>query len=325
LAFFITAISLTDIEKIRKLGEDRALLAYQLLFLVCHYWFVCLARAMEKGGSPAFLRQAFEALDRYDKWFRSHRDADGDQLMAYVDYLESGWDNAVRWDEALTLFKGSPERYRKFYSEIRMAPVEAVDLNCFIYIQRTVLSKLAEQLGLEHGAEEYRRLAGETIEGIGRHMWDSETGFCYDVLEEDHKLIRVKSPAAFTTMYAEVASQKQAERLLEHLLDPREFWTRFPLPTVSADDPRYDPRGYWRGRSWINYVWFTYQGLKRYGFKDEARRLAAKVLDTMASGPNCNENYDSSTGRPLGAPDFGWSTLTLDFLADFPTSAMEDR
>jgi len=226
---------------------------------------------------------------------------------------------------ALTLFKGSPERYRKLYSEIRMAPIEAVDLNCFIYIQRTVLSKLAEQLGLQHEAEEYRRLAGETIEGIRRHMWDSETGFCYDVLEEDHKLIRVKSPAAFTTMYAEVASRKQAEKLLEHPLSPREFWTRFPLPTVSADDLGYDPRGYWRGRSWINYVWFTYQGLKRYGFKEEARRLAEKVLDTMASGPNCNENYDTSTRQPLGAPDFGWSTLTLSFLADFPTSAVEDR
>jgi len=282
---------------------------------------IAVKRIMEKDASIGFLRRAFEALDRYDRWFRSHRDADRDQLMAYVDFLESGWDNAVRWDEALTLFTRNPEKYRQLYSEIRMAPVEAVDLNCFIYVQRTVLSELAERLGLQGEAEEYRRLANETAEGIRRRMWDSETGFYYDVLEEDHRLVRVKSPAAFTTLYAGLATENQAEELLGHLLDPKEFWTRFPLPTVSADHSGYDPRGYWRGRSWINQLWLAYEGLKLYGFEEDARRLAEKALDMMASGPTCNENYDSSTGAPLGAPDFGWSTLALDLITDLATGA----
>ena len=277
---------------------------------------IAVERIVEKGGSQVFLRKAFEALDRYDRWFRSHRDADGDQLMAYVDYLESGWDNAVRWDEALALFQNNPEKYRKLYTQIRMAPVEAIDLNCFIYNQRTVLSTLADQLGLRAEAEEYRRLAAETAEGIRRTMWDSETRFYYDILEEDNRFLGVKSPAAFATLYTRLTTEEQAENLLEHLLNTEEFWTQFPLPTVSADHPSYDPKGYWRGRSWLNQVWLTYHGLKRYGFEEEARGLAEKVLDIMASGPSCNENYDSSTGEPLGAPDFGWSTLALEFLAD---------
>lgn len=155
-------------------------------------------------------------------------------------------------------------------------------------------------------------------------MWDPETGFYYDILEEDHRLTKVKSPAAFTILYAGVASQKQAENLLEHLLDRREFWTRFPLPTVSADHSSYDPRGYWRGRSWINQLWLTYHGLKRYGFEGKAERLAEKALHVMASGPTCNENYDSSTGEPLGVSDFGWSTLALDFLIDLATSTSKE-
>lgn len=285
---------------------------------------IAVKRIMDKGGSEEFLARAFEALDRYDRWFRSYRDADKDQLMAYVDYLESGWDNAVRWDEALALFQESPGKYRELYSEIRMAPVEAVDLNCFIYIQRIVLSELAEHLGLRSEADEYRNLAEETAKAMKRHMWDAETGFYYDVLEEDHQLLGVKSPAAFTTLYAGIATQKQAEELLEHVLNPEEFWTRFPLPTVSADNPGYDPKGYWRGRSWINQLWLTYKGLKRYGFEEESRLLAEKALELMASGPTCNENYDSSTGEPLGAPDFGWSTLALDLLADLATYVSQD-
>jgi glycogen debranching enzyme len=277
---------------------------------------IAVERVMEKGGSENFLRRAFDALDRYDNWFRNHRDADGDQLMSYVDYLESGWDNAVRWDRARALFQSSPERYQKLYSQIRMAPVEAVDLNSFIYTQRSVLARLAERLGLHEKAEEYLKLAEQTAEGVRKNMWDAETQFYYDMLEENNEILKVKSPAAFATMFAGIATREQAESLLEHLLNSSEFWTRFPLPTVSADHPDYDPEGYWRGRSWINQVWLTYQGLKRYGFQEEAKLLAEKVLNAMASGPTCNENYNSLTGTPLGAPDFGWSTLALEFLMD---------
>lgn len=155
-------------------------------------------------------------------------------------------------------------------------------------------------------------------------MWDAQRGFYYDVLEEDHRLLGVKSPAAFITLYAGIATHEQAEELLVHLLDPKEFWTQFPLPTVSADDPSYDPRGYWRGRSWLNQLWLTYRGLRRYGFGEESRLLAEKALEIMASGPTCNENYDSSTGEPLGAPDFGWSTLALDLLVDLASQVSQD-
>ena len=154
------------------------------------------------------------------------------------------------------------------------------------------------------------------LQKILQYMWDEETDFFYDVYEDTHEKIMVKTPAAFLTMFAKIATREQAEKLVEHLFDPKEFWTTFPLPTVSADNPKYDPRGYWRGRSWINMVWFTYWGLVNYGYLNEARKLALKVIELMARGPTCSENYDSSTGEPVGAEDFGWSTLILDIMRD---------
>ncbi|MDW7987060.1 MAG: trehalase family glycosidase [Nitrososphaerota archaeon] len=279
---------------------------------------IAVEKIMERIVDREFIEKAYNSLDMYDRWFRRQRDMDGDQLMAYVDCLESGWDDSVRWDEPLTLFSENPERYREAYSQIRMqikmAPVEAVDLNCLIYLQRKILFKIAEYLGLDSKAEEYRKLAEITSKRVRELMWDAETGFYYDIHETEHKIIRVKSPAAFLTLYSGIATQEQAEELVKHLFNPNEFWTTFPLPTVSADDPRYNPRGYWRGRSWINMVWFTYHGLRRYGFEREASSLAKKVVDLMAKGPTCSENYDSQTGEPLGVPDFGWSTLALNLL-----------
>ncbi len=269
-----------------------------------------------RGGSREFLEKSFKALDRYDKWLREHRDSDRDQLMAYVDYLESGWDNSVRWDEPILRFRERPGAYRRRYREVRMAPVEAVDLNAYVYLQRVILARLARSLGLGDRAEEYEALAEETRERVASEMWDEETGFFYDIWEDTHEHIKVKTPAAFTTLYAGIATPEQARKLVEHLLNPAEFWTTFPLPTVSADDPHYDPSGYWRGASWLNMVWLTYWGLRRYGFDEEARALAEKALEFMARGPTCSEYYDSSTGEPRGAPDFGWSTLMISIIED---------
>jgi putative isomerase len=273
---------------------------------------VAVERILERRFDEGFAKLAYEALARYDRWFSERRDADRDGLAAYIDYLESGWDDSVRWDGARERFALDPGRYRAAYPEARMAPVEAVDLNCLLYLQRALLSKLAPRFGGD--AEAWRGLAERTAALVKGLMWDERTGFFYDVYEEDHSKVPVKTPAAFLTMFAGIAERDQAERLVEHLYSG--FWTTFPLPTVSRDDPRYDPKGYWRGRSWINLAWFTYWGLVKYGFNSAARDLAARVVELMAEGPTCNENYNSATGEPLGAPDFGWSTLVLDVIAD---------
>ena len=51
-------------------------------------------------------------------------------------------------------------------------------------------------------------------------------------------------------------------------------------------------------------------------FRAQARDLAARIVELIAGGPACNENYNSVAEKPLGAPDLGWLTLVLDVIAD---------
>ncbi|MEZ0289698.1 MAG: trehalase family glycosidase [Sulfolobales archaeon] len=275
---------------------------------------VAVKRILDLEWDRDFAERSLRVLDRYDKWFREERDFDRDLLASYLDYLESGWDNSVRWDLPIELYERDRERYDTMYPRVRMAPVEAVDLNSLLYIQRRVIADIAERLGEKSLAEFYREIADKTAERIREFMWDDKTGFYYDILEENHEKILVRTPAAFLTLFSGVALREHADRLVEKLLDSREFWTTFPLPTVSASDPRYDPRGYWRGRSWVNIVWFTYEGLVKYGYKDVAERILERVLELMNRYLSAHENFDSSTGEPLGAVDFGWSTLIIDLM-----------
>ena len=39
-----------------------------------------------------------------------------------------------------------------------------------------------------------------------------------------------------------------------------------PSPTIAADNPKYNPRGYWRGPIWLDCnPYFAIRGLRNYG------------------------------------------------------------
>lgn len=272
---------------------------------------IAVEKILSNEWDEEFAKIAYNALVKYDQWFKAKRDLDNDSLYSYHDPLESGWDDSVRWDEAKRRYTNDLSNKGK---ELNMYPVEAVDLNCFIYKQKEILSWLSERLGYTDKANKFSEEALRLKEDIIKVMWDDKTGFFYDVYDGSHEKIFVKTPAAFTCMFSKVVNAYQATRLLTHILNPSEFWTTFPIPSVSADDKNYDPAGYWRGRSWLNMIWLTYHGLKNYGFDREASILAKKVIQIMEKSFSCNENYNSKTGEPLGAVDFGWTTLIIDLM-----------
>ena len=73
----------------------------------------------------------------------------------------------------------------------------------------------------------------------------------------------------------------------------------------------------WRGRVWVDQFWFGLKGMERYGYRDDALKLAdtffrhAKGL--TADGP-IQENYNPLTGAQQGAPNFSWSAAHLYML-----------
>lgn len=125
--------------------------------------------------------------------------------------------------------------------------------------------------------------------------------------------IRVETPAMFFPLFAGVPTPEEASALLARLISAQSFWPRYPIPTVSMEDPRFAPDRYWRGTTWVNINWFVMQGLLRYGFRDAAEDLARRTVDLVLQN-GLWEYYDPHTGRGLGAKDLSWSGLVLDMV-----------
>ncbi|HON42649.1 MAG TPA: hypothetical protein PLM74_05885, partial [Bacillota bacterium] len=99
--------------------------------------------------------------------------------------------------------------------------------------------------------------------------------------------------------------------------DPRMFNTVMPFPTVSADSPRDSPEKYWRGPVWLDQAYFAVEGLARYGFVDDARHMARRLLhaaEGLAGNGPIRENYNPETGAGLNAANFSWSAACFYLL-----------
>lgn len=110
----------------------------------------------------------------------------------------------------------------------------------------------------------------------------------------------------FFPLLARIPDDARAQKMLKHLLDPKQFWGDYVIPSISRDDPAFRPESQqsWRGavQPAINYL--VYQGLKAYGFdvvaSEFARKSAEMFLRSWESFGLSPENFDSLTGEAGG-------------------------
>ncbi len=149
----------------------------------------------------------------------------------------------------------------------------------FYDLNARVLTAMKEQGVQDHEAvvfetEPFSRFApwGSQLNRPWRKWGDATQRF----RKGEPPFIRVKTAAGLMPLWAGVATQEQAERLVrEHLLNEDEFWSTYPVAVMSRSEPTYAEQAYqmdtgcsWRGNVWIPVNHMLYHGLKRYGFDE---------------------------------------------------------
>ncbi len=185
--------------------------------------------------------------------------------------------------------------------------------------------RMAERIGETEIATEWKATYEALKETVNTYYWDDEDGFYYDISEDGSKFHKVKTPASYWPLLAEMASPEQAARMAEHLSDPKTFGGIRPWVTIARNDPHYHggDGDYWRGGIWLPTAYMGTKALERYGYHAEADEAAENLLAHMfrtyhAVEPNTIwECYSPSRDHPvvrrnghIVRPDFcGWSAL----------------
>jgi neutral trehalase len=157
-------------------------------------------------------------------------------------------------------------------------------------------------------------------------LWDEKSGQFLNRNLVTGELSPRTSPTNFYPLLARVATKQQAERMVrEHLLNPKEFWGTFVIPSTPRNDPSFADNDYWRGRIWGPMNFLVYLGLRNYDFPEVRAEFADKSTALFrgewTAKHHVHENYNATTGEgddTTGSdPFYHWGALLM------LTSAME--
>lgn len=254
----------------------------------------------------AFVREMYPQLLAYHRWWYEKRDHNKNGICEFgstdgtteAAAWESGMDNAIRFDNA---------RMVKNADDAWSFDQESIDLNGYLALEYKLLKKFAALIGQPFEEKDY-------IADVANYFFDEEKGFFFDRRLSDGSFVREEGCEAYIPFWTGIATPKQMERALTLFTDTAKFATYIPFPTVAADNPKFMPKGYWRGPIWLDQTYFGIKGLRNYGHNQLADEYTRQVFDRLQglkdSAP-IHENYGTHTGECLKAPHFSWSSAHL--------------
>lgn len=186
------------------------------------------------------------------------------------------------------------------------------------------IARLYEDNNDKSQAKAWRQRYNALKKQINEQYWDDRDHFYYDIAVENGEPCRIKTPASFWPMLAEIPSKKQAAQMVEYLKQEKYMGGKYPWPSLSRDDKSYNHEtgDYWKGGIWLPMVYMGTKALEKYGYYDLADAYAENVVRQQLRTyhqvvPHTIwECYSPSADRPstehgrTARPDFcGWSAL----------------
>lgn len=189
-------------------------------------------------------RNTFEGLSRYYDI----------NLLDHLAEAESGWDMTTR-------FQGKCLSYIP------------IDLNCLLYKYEIDFARGAEILKDYDTADIWRARADHRAATVTEYLWNEEKGFFFDFDYMTLQQSEVWSLASFYALWSGLATKDQARRIAENL---RHFQHRGGLATTrNSNEYEGDTPTQWAyPNGWAPLHWVTIEGLKSYGYYDEASATA---------------------------------------------------
>jgi glycogen debranching enzyme len=167
-------------------------------------------------------------------------------------------------------------------------------------------------------AEQLERDAIDLKDRFNRDFWVDDGEYFALALDEEGAQVDALSSNNGHLLWSGIVEESKAAAVVAHLMGPRLF-SGWGVRTLAEGEARYNPIGYHVGTVWPFDNSFIAWGLRAYGFKEEAARIAAGILDAadyfQGRLPEAFGGYERSITRypveyPTACSPQAWSTGT---------------
>lgn len=224
---------------------------------------------------------------------------------------ESGWDMTTRFGRKALNFL-------------------PIDLNSLLYKYEADFARTAEIVGDEPRAKQWQKRAQIRKNTIDSLMWSASRNFYYDYDFVREKRGNVSSLAGFFPMWAGMVDKARAAKLVKAL---RRFEEKGGLSTTEQSTVSLNqitpgntmPTQWAYPNGWAPLHFVVIKGLERYGYHQDAKRLALKWLRTNLDWFNkygvflekynvVNPNKPPARGLYPCQVGFGWTNAVFEKL-----------
>ena len=247
------------------------------------------------GRPEGYLPMLAECLERFDAWLWRTRDSNGDGCLESFCVYDTGEDNAIRYGDAPCWWEPDAPP-----TDSAVVPMASMDVMSWSYACRDTLRQVS--LLTHDGREIYwAGQARDVADRLRKHLWDEEKGACFD-RDKTGRVIPVLTHNSLRCMYWGSLSKDMADRFVsERLLNPDEFWTPLPLPSVAVNDPAFRniPENNWSGQCEGLTFQRAIRALENYGYFPLVTRLGRKLFNAIIRGGYVfTQQFDPFTGAP---------------------------
>lgn len=204
-------------------------------------------------------------------WIDHYGDSDGDGYIEYKRKTDLGLENQC-WKDSWNSVLFSDGTVAK-------APRALCEIQGYAYDAKVRTARLARaMLNDQKLADKLEREAKELKRRFNQDFWLPERGFFAEALDGDKKKVDSLTSNIGHLLWSGIVEDDKVKSVVDHLMGPKLF-SGWGVRTMAAGEGGFNPIEYHNGTVWPHDNSIIAAGLARYGYRKEAARLIAAIME----------------------------------------------
>jgi glycogen debranching enzyme len=238
-------------------------------------WLILLSEYWRWTGDSALVRRLERNVRAALEWIDTYGDRDGDGYVEYQTRSLQGLGNQCwrdSWDGVQ-------------FSDGRMPylPLATCELQGYVYDARLRVAELADgPLADADLAGRLRTQAKDLKVQFNRDYWiDARGGYYAVALDGDKRQVDSLTSNIGHLLWSGIVDDDRAPAIVNQLMSDAMF-SGWGVRTMATTDRGYNPIGYHLGTVWPHDNSLIVMGLARYGYREEANRIAIAQVEAAS-------------------------------------------
>jgi glycogen debranching enzyme len=243
---------------------------------VTPFFLILLDETERWTGNAELVRQLEMEARAALSWIDTYGDRNGD---GYVEYnrgnKETGLDNQCWKDSwnSIAFADGTLSRL----------PRATCEIQGYVYDAKMRCARLAREFWNDpEFANRLEKEASELKRRFNQDFWLEDREFFALAIDGDGRKVDSLTSNIGHLLWSGIVNEDKAQAVVRHLMGPK-LYTGWGIRTMAEGEGSYNPIGYHVGTVWPHDNSFIAMGLRRYGYREEAARVAMGMLEAATS------------------------------------------